>query len=233
MRLPDAASGVVRENDGVIDFLAAPPADGSHYQVVALGAHADDLEIGAGGTITSLLAAYPETAVHWLVLSATDQRREEAISSAQALLGRSLAELYLHEFRDGFVPADWGAVKDALRRVARQVRPDLVLAPSVTDLHQDHRALAELAWQVFRGALILEYEIPKWDGDLSRPSLYVPLADDVVASKVEHLRRHFRSQLDKPWFDDELFRAILRIRGMECGIRYAEAFHARKLVLRW
>jgi LmbE family N-acetylglucosaminyl deacetylase len=217
----------------MIELLLASPAEGRHYRVVALGAHSDDLEIGAGGTIISMLAAHPDTAVHWVVLSAVGERRDEAAASARTLLGDSLAALHLHSFRDGFLPADWSAAKEVLLGVARGVRPDIVLAPSVTDYHQDHRALAELAWQAFRGALILEYEIPKWDGDLSRPSLYVSLAEDVVDAKIEHLHRHFRSQLGKPWFDEELFRSILRLRGVESGNRYAEAFGARKLALRW
>jgi LmbE family N-acetylglucosaminyl deacetylase len=214
-------------------LLPAPPADGSSYRVVALGAHSDDLEIGAGGTIMRLLAAHPETQVHWVVLSARAERRGEAEASARALLGGSLASLRLHELRDGFVPADWAAAKEVLLGVARDVRPDIVFAPTTTDLHQDHRALAELAWQAFRGAMILAYEIPKWDGDLSRPSVYVPLPEDVVAAKIEHLHKHFASQLGKPWFDEELFRSVLRMRGVECGSRYAEAFAARKLVVRW
>jgi LmbE family N-acetylglucosaminyl deacetylase len=217
----------------VIKLLPSSPADGASYRVVALGAHSDDLEIGAGGTIISLLAAHRAAAVHWVVLSAVGERRGEATSSARALLGDSLAALCLHSFRDGFVPADWAAAKEAILQVAGDVRPDVVLAPARTDLHQDHRAVAELAWQAFRGAMILEYEIPKWDGDLGRPSLYVPLADDVVEAKIEHLHRHFRTQVGRPWFDEELFRSILRLRGVECGSHYAEAFSARKLAFRW
>jgi LmbE family N-acetylglucosaminyl deacetylase len=217
----------------MMDLLPSPPADGVAYRVVALGAHSDDLEIAAGGTIMRLLAAHPDTSVHWVVLSACGERRGEAESSARALLGPSLAGLHLHSHRDGFLPAEWAAAKDVLLGVAREVRPDIVLAPSVTDLHQDHRLVAELAWQAFRGALILAYEIPKWDGDMSRPSLYVPLPEDVVAAKIAHLHRHFPTQLGKAWFDEELFRSILRLRGVECGTRYAEAFAARKLVLRF
>jgi LmbE family N-acetylglucosaminyl deacetylase len=217
----------------VIELAVGPPADGVAYRVVALGAHSDDLEIGAGGTLLRLVAEHPKTQVHWVVLSALGDRRQEAEGSAKTLLGPCAAALHLHSMRDGFVPGDWAGAKDLLLGVAREVRPDIVLAPSVADLHQDHRALAELAWQAFRGALILEYEIPKWDGDIGRPSLYVPLTDEVVAAKVEHLHRHFVSQLGKPWFDEELFRSILRLRGVECGSRYAEAFFARKLVLSW
>lgn len=217
----------------MIELVPAGPADGQAYRVVALGAHSDDLEIGAGGTIMRLLAEHPAAAVHWVVLSAVGPRRAEAEGSARGLLGPSLAGLRLNEMRDGFVPADWAGAKEILLGVAREVRPDIVFAPSATDLHQDHRAVAELAWQAFRGALILEYEIPKWDGDMSRPSLYVPLTEEVVAAKVAHLHKYFTSQLGKPWFDEELFRSILRLRGVECGSRYAEAFAARKLVLRW
>jgi len=217
----------------VIELLLPPPDDGSPLRVVALGAHSDDLEIGAGGTILSLLAARPATAFHWVVLSAPAHRRDEAVASAEALLGRSLAALHLHALRDGFFPADWAAAKEVLLGVARGVRPDVVLAPSVSDLHQDHRALAELAWQAFRGAMILEYEVPKWDGDLGRPTLFVPLTAEVATAKIDHLHRHFPSQVSKPWFDEETFRSLLRLRGVESGTRYAEAFTARKLALRW
>jgi LmbE family N-acetylglucosaminyl deacetylase len=199
---------------------------------MALGAHSDDVEIGAGATLIQMLAAHPDTRVHWVVFSGNGERGVEAEESARALLGDSLASLHLHEVRDGFLPREWSGVKEMLLQLARQVTPDVVFAPALDDAHQDHRALGELAWQAFRGTMILGYEIPKWEGERLTPSLYVPVSEDVVEAKLSHLQRYFSSQKDKIWFDDEAFRSILRIRGIECGSRYAEAFDARKIALR-
>jgi LmbE family N-acetylglucosaminyl deacetylase len=199
---------------------------------MALGAHADDVEIGAGATLMQMLAAHPGTRVHWVVFSGNGERGVEAEESARALLGDSLASLHLHEVRDGFLPREWSGVKEMLLQLARQVRPDVVFAPSLEDAHQDHRALGELAWQAFRGTMILGYEIPKWEGERLTPSLYVPVSEEVVKAKLGHLQRYFSSQKDKTWFDEETFRSILRIRGIECGSRYAEAFDARKISVR-
>ncbi|OAA25126.1 putative LmbE-like protein [Frankia sp. EI5c] len=209
------------------------PVAGEAYTVVALGAHADDVEIGAGGTIAQMIAAHPGTMVHWVVFSGSGERGSEAEVSARELLGASLGSLHLHEVRDGFLPREWSGVKEMLLQISRQVTPDIVFAPALGDAHQDHRMLAELAWQAFRGALILGYEIPKWEGDRGTPNLYVPVPEPAVAAKVEHLQRHFRSQHDRVWFDEETFRATMRLRGVECGSRYAEAFDARKLTLVW
>ncbi|SBW19266.1 MULTISPECIES: PIG-L deacetylase family protein [Protofrankia] len=217
----------------MLEMTAGRPADGHGYRILALGAHADDVEIGAGGTIVQLLAQHPTASVHWVVFASSGERGNEAESSARDLLGTSLGSLHLHEVRDGFLPREWGGVKEVLLQIARQVSPDVVFAPSLSDAHQDHRTLAELAWQAFRGTLILSYEIPKWDGDMMQPSLYVPLSEETVTAKLAHITQHFPSQKDKPWFDEETFRAMLRLRGVECGTRYAEAFDARKVVFRW
>ncbi len=208
------------------------PLDGNSYCVMALGAHADDVEIGAGGTLMQMLAAHPDTRVHWVVFSSNGERGVEAEESARALLGDSLVSLHLHEVRDGFLPREWSGVKDMLLQLARQVTPDVVFAPALEDAHQDHRALGELAWQAFRGAMILGYEIPKWEGERLTPSMYIPVPEHVVEAKLGHLQRYFPSQKDKIWFDDETFRSMLRIRGVECGSRYAEAFDARKIAVR-
>ncbi|ABD13300.1 putative LmbE-like protein [Frankia casuarinae] len=215
----------------MLALTAGPPADGRAYSVVALGAHADDVEIGAAATIMQLLAAHPEATVHWVVFSGEGERGSEAEESARELLGSSLGSLHLHEVRDGFLPREWSGVKEVLLQIARQVTPDIVFAPALADAHQDHRVLGELAWQAFRGALILGYEIPKWEADRLSPSLYVPILEETVGAKLDHLKRHFRSQQDRAWFDDETFRATLRLRGVECGTRYAEAFDARKVML--
>jgi LmbE family N-acetylglucosaminyl deacetylase len=209
------------------------PIDGSSYCVVALGAHADDVEIGAGGTLMQLLAAHPRTRVHWVVFSGDGERGVEAEESARELLGASLGSLHLHEVRDGFLPREWSGVKEMLLQIARQVTPDIVFAPALDDAHQDHRALGELAWQAFRGAMILGYEIPKWEVEKFTPALYVPVADEVVDAKLRHLERHFTSQKVKAWFDAETFRSILRMRGVQCGSRYAEAFDVKKIAVRF
>ncbi|WP_239393790.1 PIG-L deacetylase family protein [Frankia sp. CiP3] len=217
----------------MLEMTAAPPADGHGYQILALGAHADDVEIGAGGTIIQFLARYPTASVHWVVFTGSGERGAEAETSARNLGGGSLGSLHLHDVRDGFLPREWGGVKDVLLQIARQVQPDVVFAPSLTDAHQDHRTIGDLAWQAFRGALILGYEIPKWDGNTMRPTLYVPLSAKTVAAKLAHITEHFPSQKAKPWFDEETFRSVLRLRGVECGTRYAEGFEARKVVARW
>ena len=209
------------------------PVDGRAYSVVALGAHADDVEVGAGGTILQMIASHPDTVVHWVVFSGAGERGAEAEESAREMLGPCLGSLHLHEVRDGFLPREWSGVKEMLLQIARQVTPDIVFAPALADAHQDHRMLGELAWQAFRGALILGYEIPKWESDRISPTLYVPVSEEIVAAKVDHLKRHFRSQQDRIWFDDETFRATMRLRGIECGSRYAEAFDARKMTLVW
>jgi LmbE family N-acetylglucosaminyl deacetylase len=215
-------------------MLALTPsraADGRACSILAVGAHADDVEIGAGATIMQLIAAYPDAQVHWVVFSGAGERGAEAEESARELLGGSLTSLHLHEVRDGFLPREWSGVKEVLLQISRQVTVDVVFAPALGDAHQDHRALGELAWQAFRGALILGYEVPKWESDPLAASLYVPVPDEIVSAKLDHLKRHFRSQQDRAWFDDETFRAIMRLRGVQCGSHYAEAFDARKVTL--
>jgi LmbE family N-acetylglucosaminyl deacetylase len=201
-------------------------------RLVCLGAHADDVEIGAGGTVLRLLAERPHTHVRWTVLSGGGTDREaEARSSAAAFLTEAAhADVRVEALRDGLFPQD----AEALRRVLRDVRDagpaDLVLTHRLDDAHQDHRATAEATWQTFRGASIAAYEIPKWDGDLGRPNAYVTLSDDVFARKLALLVGHFPSQAGKPWYDAETFAGLLRIRGVEAGARSAEAFTCSKLV---
>jgi LmbE family N-acetylglucosaminyl deacetylase len=202
-------------------------------RVLALGAHADDIEIGAGGTILSWIASGAEVSVDWCVLSAPGERADEALASANEFLtGAAQTDIHLGDFRDGYFPAERTAVKDWVEGLKRLEKPDVVLCHQRNDAHQDHRLLCELAWNTFRDHLILEYEIPKWDGDLSQPNVYVPLSDDVLARKIELLNKHFGTQRSKAWFDDETFRGLARLRGVECRERYAEAFFARKLLLK-
>jgi LmbE family N-acetylglucosaminyl deacetylase len=210
--------------------LARP---GKALRVLALGAHSDDIEIGAGGAILSWIASGAEVAVDWCALSAPGERADEARASAMEFLaGATQAEIHLGQFRDGYFPAERTAVKDWVEGLKHLEKPDVVLCHQRNDAHQDHRMVCELAWNTFRDHLILEYEIPKWDGDLGQPNVYVPLSDDVLARKIELLHKHFGTQRSKAWFDDETFRGLARLRGVECRERYAEAFFARKLLLK-
>lgn len=199
-------------------------------RVVLLGAHPDDLEIAAGGTLLSLAA--PDLQVHYVLLTGAPQRQAEARAAAAAFLPGARVEFVLHSLPDGRLPAVWGQAKEAIEAVARATDPDLVLAPAPDDAHQDHRAVAQLAPTAFRDALVLHYEIPKWDGDLGRRNLYVPLTESTARRKVELLNTCFPSQKGRDWWDDEVFLGLARLRGMECRARYAEAFSSYKAVLR-
>jgi len=212
--------------------LARDP--GRPLRVLAVGAHADDIEIGCGGTILRLVAEHPGLSVHWLVLSGTGERAQEAADSAAAFTeGAGELTVAVEGFRDGFLPYDGGAVKERFERLKAEVDPDLVLTHRLEDRHQDHRLVAELTWNTFRGHLIWEYEIPKYEGDLGHPNLFVPLEAERCQRKLELLRKCFPSQAARAWFSDDTFWALLRLRGVESGGpgRYAEAFTARKLVL--
>lgn len=210
--------------------LARP---GKALRVLAIGAHADDIEIGAGGTILTWIASGAEVSVDWCVLSAPGERADEARASASDFLaGAARSDIHLGDFRDGYFPAERTAVKDWVEGLKRLERPDLILCHQRDDAHQDHRLVCELAWNTFRDHLILEYEIPKWDGDLGRPNAYVGLSEQTLVRKIELLHKHFGTQRSKAWFDDETFRGLARLRGVECRERYAEAFFARKLLLK-
>ena len=203
-------------------------------RVLAVGAHADDIEIGCGGTMLRLVAEHPGLAVHWLVLSGLGERAQEAADSAAAFCdGAGVTRVAVERFRDGFLPYVGGEVKERFERLKAEVDPDLILTHRLEDRHQDHRLVAELTWNTFRGHLILEYEIPKYEGDLGHPNLFVPLEAEHCQRKVELLRKCFPSQAGRSWFSDDTFWALLRLRGVESGGpgRFAEAFTARKLVL--
>ncbi len=203
--------------------------------LLVVGSHPDDIEIGCGGTVLTLTRMVPELHVTWLVLSATGVRADEARSSAAAFLtsaGSSSVEL--HDFRDGYMPHVGAEVKDVFEALKARVSPDLVLTHTRDDLHQDHRLVCDLTRETFRNELILEYEIPKVDGDLGRPNLYVPITEAVAAEKVGLLNEHHVSQKAKHWFDDETFFGLMRLRGVEAVApeRFAEAFICRRAVLR-
>ncbi len=207
---------------------AAPP------HVLCLGCHSDDIEIGCGGTILRLLAEHPDCTITWVVFSAIGRRGEEAERAALRFVGRAnLNALILKSFPDGFMPFVGAEVKETFEELKRQVAPDIILTHQKNDAHQDHRLVAELTWNTFRNHLILEYEIPKYDGDMGRPNLFVPLAPQICETKVDLLNHVFQTQREKPWFRTETFMALMRLRGMECNADsgYAEAFYARKLVL--
>jgi LmbE family N-acetylglucosaminyl deacetylase len=202
-------------------------------RALAIGCHPDDIEIGCGGTILALTREHANLAVTWVVLSANGERATEARASAEEFLSDAdTVDIRLHAFRDGFLPYTGGEVKEVFESL-KSVEPDLVLTHTRFDLHQDHRLACELTWNTFRDHLILEYEIPKFDGDLGVPNVFVPLAEDVVDAKLQLLEAQFGSQVGKHWFDEDLFRGLLRIRGMEAPspTRYAEAFTCRKLTL--
>jgi len=211
--------------------LARP---GERLSVLCLGAHADDIEIGAGGTLLAWIAAGIRLEAHWCVLSAIGPRAVEARASAEAFLAGASARLIeLAQFEDNRFPYQGDAIKTWLEGLRARVAPDVILTHRRNDAHQDHRELCQLTWNLFRDHLILEYEIPKWDGDLDRPNAYMPLPAVVLERKVELLLDHFGTQRSKDWFDLETFRGLARLRGMECRApeRYAEAFAVPKVTL--
>ena len=196
--------------------------------VLTIGAHPDDIEIGAGGMLLSLAQSQPDLHAHYIVLTGTADRREEARTAAHAFLPAAHLTIGLYDLPEGRLPAAWGQVKEALEEVARSCSPDLIIAPSRDDAHQDHRTIGEIVPTVFRDRLYLGYEIPKWDGDLSRPSMYFPLPTYMARRKVELLHKCFPSQRGRDWWDDEVFLGLARLRGIECRAPYAEAFHCTK-----
>jgi LmbE family N-acetylglucosaminyl deacetylase len=203
-------------------------------RLLCIGAHSDDLEIGCGATVLTWLAQGRATEVTWVVLSAAGPRADEARRSARALLARSAShKVVIAGFRDGYLPGEYAGVKNLFEDLKREVDPDVVLTHWLQDRHQDHRLAAELTWNTWRNHLVLEYEIPKYEGDLAPPNAYVPISASVARRKVSHLQRHFSSQRKKDWFVADNFLGLMRLRGMESrspsGL--AEAFHARKLVL--
>jgi LmbE family N-acetylglucosaminyl deacetylase len=211
--------------------LAKP---GERFSVLCLGAHSDDIEIGAGATLLSLIERGVHLDVHWCVLSGGGLRDEEAKNSAADFLAKAAgARVEVMSFRDGFFPEQGEAIKQWFEALKQRVEPDLILTHRRDDAHQDHRKVCQLTWNTFRDHQILEYEIPKWDGDIGQPNVYVPVSAAAIRHKIELLMAHFGSQRSKQWFDDETFRGLARIRGMECRApeRYAEAFFGRKLAL--
>jgi LmbE family N-acetylglucosaminyl deacetylase len=214
--------------------LQLPPLARSPLHVLCLGAHSDDLEIGCGGTILTWLKTLPNVTVTWVVLTADAERRNEARRSATALLRRARRKsIVFGGFRDGYLPAQYELAKEFFENLKGTVNPDVILTHWLEDRHQDHRLVAELTWNTWRDHLVLEYEIPKYEGDLQPTNLYVEIADPLVKRKIAHLERHFGSQRSKNWFKSDNFLAIMRLRGLESrsASGFAEGFHARKLAL--
>jgi LmbE family N-acetylglucosaminyl deacetylase len=209
--------------------MQAPP--GRPLSVLVIGAHPDDIEIGAGGTLLSLAESQPGLQARYVVMTGTVERQLEARNAANEFLPAADVTIEMHELPEGRLPAAWGRVKEALENVARSCSPDLIIAPSRDDAHQDHRTIAEVVPTVFRDRLYLAYEIPKWDGDLGRPSMYLPLSEDVARRKVELLHKCFPSQSGRDWWDNDVFLGLARLRGIECKARYAEAFSCAKSVI--
>jgi LmbE family N-acetylglucosaminyl deacetylase len=207
-------------------------ASGNSLRMLVLGAHPDDIEIGCGGTLLRLVREDRLADVRWVVLSGDDDRVAEARSAAVAVLGDTPAAVEVHSFRDGFFPYAGEAIKEVFENVKATFTPGVILTHRRADLHQDHRLVAELTYQTFRDDLILEYEVPKWDGDLSTPNFYVELTGDLAQQKAELIATSFPSQADRHWFRADTFLGLARIRGIECRAAegYAEGFHARKIV---
>jgi LmbE family N-acetylglucosaminyl deacetylase len=214
----------------MLPFQLTMPSD-RPLSALAIGAHSDDIEIGAGGTLLSLAESRPGLRIRYVVLTGTAERQLEARQAAKSFLPGADLTVELLDLPEGRLPAVWGQVKEALEQIALSCSPDVILAPSRDDAHQDHRTVAEIVPTVFRDQLYLAYEVPKWDGDLGRPSLYIPLAADVAKRKVEMLNQCFPSQRNRDWWDDEVFLGLARLRGMECRAPYAEAFTCTKSVI--
>lgn len=214
--------------------LKLPFDPSSSPRILCLGAHSDDIEIGCGGTILRLRQEYPSALFHWVVFSAEGVRASEAQQAASLFAGeRIVGQPALHSFQDGFMPYHGAEIKTAFEKLKSEISPDLVFTHFRRDAHQDHRLLSELTANTFRNHLIFEYEIPKYDGDLGQPSVFVPLSEKNYSQKVDHLMNSFASQQTKRWFCRETFLALMRLRGMECNAPsgYAEAFYCHKVAL--
>ena len=216
--------------------LGFPPArnGNSTLAVLCLGAHADDIEIGCGATLRALFESRP-VHCHWVVFSggATPREREARESARRLLRGAKESQIDVHGFRDGFFPSAYSGIKEQFERLKADDRPHVVFTHFRGDRHQDHRVISDLTWNTFRSHFVLEYEVPKYDGDLGRPNLYVPLSRTAGRAKVRHLLTAFQTQRSKRWFTADTFESLLRLRGIEAGAPegYAEAFYAHKALL--
>ena len=202
--------------------------------ILCLGSHSDDIEIGCGGTILKLIREHANAEIHWVVFSSAGERADEARTSATHFLaGASRHHIEIRDFRDRYFPQQSEEIKEFIHSLASRIQPDLIFTHRLEDRHQDHRLVAEFTWNAFRNNLIFEYEIPKYEGDLGHPNVFVPLEKELCDSKIHTTYDCFRSQQDKSWFTLDTFAALLRLRGLECNSAsgFAEAFHCRKMTL--
>jgi LmbE family N-acetylglucosaminyl deacetylase len=207
----------------------------SPLKILCLGSHCDDIEIGCGGTLLKLIQSRRgRILVQWVVFSATDEREEEAQRSAQSFLKRiKQKSLVIQHFEDSFFPYNGGEIKKCVQELSHAFSPDLIFTHYRNDFHQDHRLISELTWNAFRDHWILEYEVPKYDGDLGTPNFFVPLTETICHNKINQIIRYYKSQRQKQWFTKETFLSLHRLRGIECNSTsgYAEAFYCRKMIL--
>lgn len=205
----------------------------STCRVLCLGAHCDDIEIGCGGSILKLKDIYANIIFYWIVFSSNKERAEEAKMSADIFLENvKEKKVIIKTFRDGFFPYEGAQIKDFFEELKQEVSPDIVFTHYRNDLHQDHRLISELTWNTFRDHLILEYEVPKYDGDLGSPNFFVHLDESLCLKKTEYLKRAYKSQAGNHWFSQDIFLSLLRLRGVEANShsKLAEAFYCRKIV---
>jgi LmbE family N-acetylglucosaminyl deacetylase len=214
--------------------LDLPQDPATPLTVLCLGAHSDDIEIGCGGTMLQLLDRYSHLEVFWAVFSSGREREREARTSASLFLKRARRkEVIVKNFRDGFFPYEGSRIKEFFEELKKKVNPGLIFTHYRQDRHQDHRTISDLTWNTWRQHLVLEYEIPKYDGDLGTPNCFVPLPQEICARKIKYICDVFQTQSNKAWLTEDTFQAILRLRGVECAApdKYAEAFYSRKIVL--
>lgn len=214
--------------------LALPIQKGQTLKVLCLGAHCDDIAIGCGGTMLSLVKQVPVVEVVWVALTSTEKRKLEEHQTAERFIGHSSSkQIIIKNWRDGFLPHVWEEVKEFFEELKLKVDPDLILTHYRDDRHQDHRVVSDLTWNTFRHHLILEYEIPKYDGDMGSPNVFIPLDEQCCTDKARMIVECFPSQAGREWFTEDIFLSLARLRGMEAasGSRYAEAFYCRKLLI--
>ena len=207
-------------------------SEGPIRNILCLGAHCDDIEIGCGGTLMRLLQENPAVTVDWVIFSSDEAREQETRAAAMRVLGdESRIRIRVERFRNGFFPYLGKEIKEYFEKLKSEVDPDLIFTHYRNDLHQDHRTLCELTWNTFRDHLILEYEIPKYDGDLGAPNFFVPLDEELCKRKAAIITECFQSQSDKHWCTESTFLALARLRGLECATGFAEAFYSRKITI--
>ncbi|HEU0041466.1 MAG TPA: PIG-L family deacetylase [Jiangellaceae bacterium] len=226
--------GDLADGSGMMRSLSLPEGREDPLDILCLGAHCDDIEIGCGGTVLRLVEQYPDARFHWVVLASNDVRAAEAQAAAEHFLdGAGKADIRIERFRESYFPWVGADIKDYFEELKADVDPDLILTHHRHDRHQDHRLVADLTWNTWRDHLILEYEIPKYDGDLGSPNVFVTLDEATAQRKVDGILTHFPSQHRRAWFDADMFRGLLRLRGMEANApgRFAEGFYGTKVVL--